>query len=183
MKVILIFIFLIGLSQGAFSEENEVLNAIKEAERQGEELYRYSESHPPSSLKELKLDKPIYKAFKKAQCRGYDYKYWIVPSLDGAEYIYGISQPKNGGVVIGRHLRMKISESMSKESLEPSTKTCLEIQEMKDKQNLLWATHLLSFTPSVFHIYESLNHQAELYISTEVALWGISAGKVALIKK
>lgn len=183
MRVIWIFIVLFGLSQGAIGEENQILNAIREAERQGLELFQYSESHPPSNLKELQLEKPIYKAFKNAQCSGYEYKYWIVPSSDGAEYIYGISQPKNGGVVIGRHLRMKVSEGMKKESLEPSTKTCLEIHEMKDQQNILWATHLLSFTPSVFHIYESLNHKAELYISTEVALWGISEGKVALIKK
>ena len=182
MKKVLLSFLLFSAVVSA-EEKNEILEALNQAKLYGSELHAHSIKNEPVTLKDLKLDKKLYKALQRAQCRGYKYKYWSVNHSDGTSAIYGISQPKKGGVVIGRHLKLPLTEVSSKDDIEPSTNTCLEISEMKDHKNILFTTHILSFTPNLFHVYESINNNANIFVSTEVALWGVESGDVRLVKK
>lgn len=163
-------------------EENQILVALNEAKLKGSELYSYSSKNDPKTLKQLNLPKKAYKASKMLQCRGYKYKYYEVTHSDGSAAFYGIAQPKKEGVVIGRHIAIPINENVASEEVIASTKSCLEIHGAPEHQNILFTTHLLSFTPNLFHIYQSINYDTTIYVGTEVAKWKVNKGEISVLK-
>ena len=163
-------------------EDSQVLVALNEAKLKGSELYSYSSQNESKTLKQLNLPKKIYKASKKLQCRGYKYKYFEVNHSDGSAAFYGIAQPKTGGVVIGRHITIPKNENLMKETISTSTKSCLEIREASEHQNILFTTHFLSLTPNLFHIYQSINNDTTIYVGTKFANWKVNKGEVSVLK-
>lgn len=163
-------------------EENQILTALNEAKLKGKELYSYSIEVEPKKLKDFELPKRVSKAAKKLQCKGHKYKYYQVSHSDGSSAIYGISQPKKEGVVIGRHITIPTTDTPSADSVVSSTKSCLEIHGAPDYENILFTTHLLSFTPNLFHVYQSINYDTTIYVVTEVARWKVQKGEIGILK-
>ena len=171
------------MSSFVFAEEkNEIMVALNSAKSKAKELYEYEQVNKPIALKELGLTRPVSKAVKKLQCRGHKYKYYNIKHSDGSVAIYGISQPKDGGVVIGRHITIPLNPEASSKTITASTKSCLEIKEAKEHQNILFTTHLLSFTPNMFHVYQSINYKTTIYVGTDVAKWKVNNGEIGILK-
>ena len=170
------------LVPNTYSEENQILVALNEAKLKGKELHAYSKENESKTLKQLELPKKITKAAKKLQCDAYEYKYYELSHSDGSSAIYGVAQPSEEGVVIGRHITIPKDENLKPDALIASTKSCLEIHGAPEYQNILFATHLLSFTPNMFHVYQSINYETTIYVGTEIAKWKVDKGEISVLQ-
>ena len=85
------------------------------------------------------------------------------------------------GVQFGRHFRFRFRQGTNDLiDISPSTKSCLLVPATG--RDIPYATHLLSNTPNEFHVFLSLYHKKEIYISTSAGLWSVKNGLISAIE-
>lgn len=92
--------------------------------------------------------------------------------------IYFIAEPPvSGGIVFGRHY--KISDG----KVIKSTITCFASPEEPQNTLAAFTTHLLSDTPTEFHVFVSLKYKKAVYIVSKIGIWKVERGRITFIEK
>jgi hypothetical protein len=95
---------------------------------------------------------------------------------EGRDVIYFLAEgPLKSDIVIGRHFRI------SGDAVEPSSKSCLSLGTPKPNMAALFVTHLLSPTPTEFHVYLTLRHKVGLFVRTSAGTWLVDNGTIKLM--
>jgi hypothetical protein len=106
----------------------------------------------------------------------FNYRAVVLPGGD-PQRVYFLADPnKTGNLVFGRHYRV---EGMT---VVPSTKACLEFPVNKNAAAAI-TTHLLSDTPTEFHVYLSLTTNLPIYVMTRSGSWAVEAGRIRTLEK
>jgi len=78
-------------------------------------------------------------------------------------------------IVFGKHYKVSSDGIASS-----STKTCFSIPIPKNSGAAV-VTHLLSDTPSEFHVFLSLKYKTIIYVGTQKGAWKVDQGKITFI--
>jgi hypothetical protein len=80
--------------------------------------------------------------------------------------------------VVGRHFRIAGSD------VQPSSRSCLVINlgTPQHRPVAVVVTHLLSATPTLFHVYLSLKHKIGIDVSTSAGNWAVEHGSITLLQ-
>lgn len=107
---------------------------------------------------------------------GFPYSAVSVPENNGAKYFIG-QDPKNR-LVFGRHFRVSGSQ------VKASTKSCFVAPNPPAGAKVAGAftTHLLSDTPSEFHVFLSLVHGQPIFVGTQSGRFVIENGKISVMR-
>lgn len=145
--------------------------AVKKAEIEGRALFEaFTHSSYPDS-KSIEVAKKRITDF----C---DFKY--VPlevKLEDKSVIFFIAESENQSeIIFGRHYRVEES------TVTPSTITCYASGENLPGTEAALITHLLSPTPSEFHVFLSLEHKMPIIVATKSGNWVIDDGKVVVFQ-
>ena len=97
------------------------------------------------------------------------------------ENIYILSiPPSSEGIQFGRHLKFRFREGSNNIiDVAPSTKTCIVVPT--GDGGMPYITHLMSETPSEYHVFLSLYHKVNIYVGTSSGTWKVEAGKVSKV--
>jgi hypothetical protein len=103
----------------------------------------------------------------------FPYKAYVVRSD-----IYFIGEsPLAGGIVFGRHFKI------SNGSVVKSTKTCYVTPPPPSNALAAFITHLLSETPTEFHVFLSLLHGNPIFVGINKEVWKVENGVITYTKK
>lgn len=167
-------IVLIALSCPAWPLDvpKELDSVAKTAENEGAALYFATQNPAPKEDSDIDMAKSRISDF----C---NFKYKAVPvMLQGKMAIFFLAQPPDsGGIVFGRHY--KVSGS----NVTASTKSCFNIPPAPPGAVGSYITHLLSSTPSEFHVYLSLKHKNPVFVETSAGNWVVEDGKIQFVKE
>jgi hypothetical protein len=154
----------------------EYVEAVHSAEVAGLALYE-------AELKELKGsaedDKAVAEA--KSQISTFcDFPYKPVRVTENEQevlYLLGQTQHDNE-MVVGRHFRIAGAD------VQPSTRSCLTLSlgTPQHRPVAVVVTHLLSATPTLFHVYLSLKHKIGIDVGTSAGNWSVEHGSIALLQ-
>lgn len=67
-------------------------------------------------------------------------------------------------------------------TVTPSTKSCF-VQPASPRAVAAVVTHLLSETPTEFHVFLSLAQDKPIYVMTSLGVWAVEKGKIRLVKQ
>ena len=116
-------------------------------------------------------------ALKSAQCDGLKYQYYAVGDT---LYVIGSSRQ---GVTIGRHFKFKLAEdSADISSMQASTNGCLVLQSGPSAEALV-VTHVLSDTPTEFHVLASIVSGKTIFVGTKNAIWKVSGPIIDFVQE
>ena len=141
--------------------------AVLSAQADGAALYR------AASAASTVDDKVVSEAKSRVSdfCE-FAYKPVVVRPGDGSR-VYFIAQPQTAGSsVFGRHYRV------DEKGVTPSTKSCLAYPPAPDGAVASFVTHLLSETPTEFHVYVSLKDKRPVYVGTSAGNWVVDGEKI-----
>jgi hypothetical protein len=152
---------------------------IAEAERLGMELSRAIAENRMLEPESLANFEDLRRAVDASACEDMEYRYYAVPLDQGRQIIYAIaSSSTKKGVVIGRHFRATtVGERADLASLAPSTRSCLVLPLAQNSAGLM-TTHLLSPTPTEFHVLASIVNRIPIFVSARENLWEVENGKI-----
>lgn len=185
-KLLLSFAILLGLSACSTTGVKQPAIAsthwnLEKIESDGRSLYTAMQSSDvtdPLTSRETDL---LQMAADKLLCDGDYQAVRVADEQAQIEHIYLILQPeKSKGVQFGRHVRFDFKLGTNDlEKIEISTKTCLLVPLDESSDEAAFITHLLSETPTDFHVYLSLHHQKVIFVSTSAGLWKIENGHIS----
>ena len=101
----------------------------------------------------------------------FKYRPVVLTGRDPPTVYFLAAAGKKGDLVYGRHYRVEGTRVVA------STKGCLELPVSKDVAAGV-ITHLLSDTPSEFHVYLSLTTTLPIYVMTRSGAWAVEAGRI-----
>lgn len=104
----------------------------------------------------------------------------ILVSKRGEKAIYLLAQPQlSDNLVFGRHYKLVGQKVIV------STKGCVEFGNSPANGTAVGAfiTHLLSPTPTEFHVFLSLKRNTSIFVGTSAGIWSVDKGKVRFIRK
>jgi hypothetical protein len=128
-------------------------------------------------LKTLGNYQELRDALKSAQCDGIKYQYYVV---DDTLYVVGSSRQ---GVTIGRHFKFKLAEnSVDISSMQASTSGCL-VLPIDPSTEALGVTHILSDTPTEFHVLASMASGKTIYVYTKNAIWKVLGPRIDFVQE
>ena len=118
--------------------------------------------------------KPTIEAARSLISDFCDFKYRpIVVQESASQLVYFVAE-KNNDIVMGRHYRVEGAR------VTPSTNSCFAAKEQPGAVGF-FITHLLSKTPTEFHVYESLLHGMTIYVITSKEMkWKVDEGTISL---
>jgi hypothetical protein len=185
------------LSSAAFGQRSEIpkelVPDVQRAERVGASLFRAFQEPESSVLSpNLAKAKALADIVQLDRCN-VPYRLVAIPQGDIASssiYVFALGVPPlTTGVMGGRHYRIEVDPSGDNiMSVTPSTKTCLLISADPKalpagaKAAAAYMTHLLSLSPTEFHVFLSLLHQKTIYVGTQVGVWAVEGGKISFVK-
>lgn len=121
--------------------------------------------------------KELRAALKSAQCDGLKYQYYAV---DDNLYVVGSSRQ---GVTIGRHFKFKLADDLvDMSSMQASTNGCLVLRSDPSAEALV-VTHILSDTPTEFHVLASIVSGTAIYVGTKNAIWKVSGPSIDFVQE
>lgn len=121
--------------------------------------------------------KELRDALKSAECDGLKYQYY---ALDDTLYVVGSS---GQGVTIGRHFKFKLGEnSVDLSTMQASSNGCLILQSDPSTEALV-VTHILSDTPTEFHVLASIVSGKTIYVGTKDAIWKVSGASIDFVRE
>ena len=169
----LIFVVAIALVSFNSLAETEVAN-FAEVGFQLSVLVSEKDRFKPKTLDNYEV---LRDALKSAQCDGLKYQYY---AFDDTLYVVGSSRQ---GVTIGRHFKFKIAEnSVDMSSMQASTNGCLVLQSDPSAEALV-VTHILSDTPTEFHVLASIVSGKTIYVGTKNAIWKVSGPSIEFVQE
>jgi hypothetical protein len=148
----------------------ELSDAVHHAEVEGLALYEAYQSGPAASDEEVT-------AARRRLTELCDFSYVPVKVKEGdRDAIYFLAEgPLKSDIVIGRHFRV------SGDTVQLSSKSCLSLGTPKPNMAALFVTHLLSPTPTEFHVYLTLQHKVGLFVRTSTGMWLVESGTIKLM--
>lgn len=150
---------------------SEYSTAVAAAEAAGRELDAAVRSPAPSDASEV--------AAARRKITGFcDSNYTSVTVRHGTKSsIYFIRRSDQAGeLVIGRHYRVTGDE------VAPSSTGCLVMPAPPSNAVGFAVTHLLSPTPTEFHVFLSLQQDRPLLVMTQAAAWSVDHGSIRYVK-
>ncbi len=158
-------------------------NAIMDAENLGRTLYNNLTSEDGSSPYTSREADVVKMVGEEGVASDGHYKaVSIFNEQDGVENLFLVLFPDSEGVQFGRHFRFQFRAGTNDLiDVSPSTKTCLLVPVTGD--SVPFSTHLLSDVPNEFHVFLSLYHNKQIYVSTRKGLWSVNGGKISHIEK
>jgi hypothetical protein len=150
----------------------EYVEAVHSAEVAGLALYEA----------ELKGSAEDDKAVAEAKSRistFYDFSYKPVRVTEnGQEVLYLLAQAQHDNeMVVGRHFRIAGAD------VQPSSRSCLTPSlGTPQHRPVAVVTHLLSATPTLFHVYLSLKHKIGIDVGTSAGNWSVEHGSITLLQ-
>jgi hypothetical protein len=170
LYALLVFGCSLALSGRAAEIPPEYTDAVHKAEAEGLSLYQAYEKGPGQSTDEVA-------AAKSRLTELCDFSYVPVKLKEGDhDVIFFLAEgPQKTDIVIGRHFRVAGT------TVEPSSKSCLSLGTPKPNMAALFVTHLLSATPTLFHVYLTLRHKAGLFVRTNAGTWLVDNGTIKLM--
>jgi hypothetical protein len=151
----------------------EYTAAIHDAEAEGLALYQA----------ELKGSAENDKAVAEAKSRIStlcDFPYVPVRVTEnGQEVLFLLAQAYGGNdMIVGRHFRIAGTD------VQPSTRSCLmlNIGTPQHRPVAVVVTHLLSPTPTLFHVYLSLKYKIGIDVGTSTGNWAVEHGSISLLQ-
>jgi len=148
---------------------------VKRAEQLGR-LMLDAEATPRSSDSEELVSRARGKVSSLCQ---FEYKP-IVATFDSHRFVFFIAQPpKPDYMVFGRHF------AVDGDNIVASTNTCIAVPPTPPDKPAVAAyiTHVLSETPTEFHVYLSLKHHKPVYVGTSAGNWLVDGDKVSFLGK
>jgi hypothetical protein len=151
----------------------EYAEAVRKAEADGLALYEA----------ELKGSSGDDKALAEAKSRistFCDFPYKSVRVTEnGQEVLYLLGQTQHDNeMVVGRHFRIAGAD------VQPSTRSCLTLNlgTPQHRPVAVVVTHLLSATPTLFHVYLSLKDKIGIDVGTSAGNWAVEHGSITLLQ-
>jgi hypothetical protein len=150
----------------------EYVEAIRSAEAEGLALYEADIKGAAVNDKDVAEAKSRISTF----C---DYSYLPVRVTEnGQGVLFLLAQPRGDNeMVVGRHFRIAGAD------VQPSTRSCLTVGLGTPARRpvAVVVTHLLSATPSAFHVYLSLKYKIGLDVGTSVGNWAVEHGSITFL--
>lgn len=168
--IVLAFVVLASVGGARASELSAAESAaVSDAETQGQALYVAAAKTDTAGGN----DELVQSA--RARINDFcDFKYRAVVI---GPAVYFLGQPAaTGDIVFGRHYKV-VGETVT-----PSTKSCLS-QSLPPNVVAPFVTHLLSDTPTEFHVYLSLQQNKPLFVNTRLGVWRVEEGKIRLAQR
>ena len=171
MRKIFIAIILFNLFFASFAFSLDIpldlTNEINDAMDSGKLLFDIYSKGPAQQSKEIDEAKNKIQDF----C-DFEYKPYIVKAT-GGDIVYFIAEtPQEGAIVFGKHFKIV------KNQVVTSTTSCFATQPPPENVVGAFVTHLLSETPTEFHVFLSLKHQQPMYVGTSRGNWKVENGKI-----
>ena len=169
LLIVQCFLFSSASAQQLKPIPDSYLTRVANAEKLGQLLYEnYGKEIESSELKALAA---IAKKHPLDRC-GVSYKFvpFTKKSPEGEKsYVYAIGLvPKTKGVMFGKHFRLEFDKANKKITKAiPSTKSCFTLPPPpieKGESVFLAVSHLLSETPTEFHVFISLLEKKPVYV-------------------
>jgi len=151
----------------------EYLEVVRKAEAEGLALY---EAELKGSAEE---DKAVAEA--KGRISTFcDFPYLPVRLTEnGQDVLFLLAQAHHDtDMVVGRHFRIADTD------VQPSTRSCLVLSlgTPQHRPVAVVVTHLLSATPTLFHVYLSLKHKIGIDVGTSAGNWAVERGSVTFLQ-
>lgn len=108
----------------------------------------------------------------------------IIPSGDGALYVYLMSATKNPGVIVyGRHYRFRIEDNQVSETIA-FTNSCLGIPIAENAAGS-FITHIKTPYPQEHHVFASLSHGLPIFVGTSNndKVWAVEGSAIREVEK
>ncbi len=162
----------LGAPARAADPPQEYVEVIRSAEAEGLALYEADLKGAAANDKDLAEAKSRISAF----CA---YPYLPVRVTEnGQDVLFLLAQPRSDNeMVVGRHFRIAGAD------VQPSTRSCLTVGLGTPARRpvALVLTHLLSATPTAFHVYLSLKYKIGLDVGTSVGNWAVERGSITFL--
>jgi hypothetical protein len=151
----------------------EYAEAVRKAETEGLALYE-------AELKGSALEDQAIAEARGRISTFCDFTYIPVRVTEnGDDVLFLLGQPRqNTDMVVGRHFRITGTD------VQPSTRSCLALSmgTPQHRPVAIVVTHLLSATPTSFHVYLSLKHNIGLDVGTSVGNWAVERGSITFLQ-
>ena len=173
--LVLAILMLVSASGARASELTEEQSAaVSGAETQGRALYAAAAKTDTAAAG---TDEIVKKARSRISdfC---DFKYRaVVVGTSDSPIVYFLAQPARASdIILGRHYKV-VGETVT-----PSTKSCFALPLPPNAVSPV-VTHLLSDTPTEFHVFLSLDQNKPIFVGTRLGVWGVENGKIRLLQR
>ena len=169
----------------AISQANVENDALRQAEKDGAKLFEAYQrgAEPPEDVA------TVARASVHDFCP-FTYRiFWV--DNDAIASVYLIAETKDAEFVWGRHYRIDIDKAGKEvKALTPSTVSCAAMAEPPpgaappgSKLAGTGITHLLSKTPTEFHVLISKKTGRPVFVGTSVGIWKVENGKITLMQR
>ena len=188
-KSYIVLFSLLTLFGCASSPKTSVINGenIEQATIHGFEIYK-SFTAFDKTIELTQLETQTANALSQYSCEGVQYiTFSILRESDGFQSIYHIANtPIPKGVQFGRHIRVDYKLNTDDLiNLSKSTNGCILIptEEIPEGSKVagVFITHLLSETPSEFHVFLSYLHDKEVFVGTSSGTWKVYKNSIELM--
>jgi hypothetical protein len=171
--VLLVIGSTLALQVRAAGIPQEYVEAVRKAEADGLALYE-------TEQKGLAFDDKAVADAKGQVATFCDFPYKPVRVTEnGQEVLYLLGQAQQDNeMVVGRHFRIAGAD------VQPSTRSCLTLSlgTPQHRPVAVVVTHLLSATPTLFHVYLSLKHQIGIDVGTSAGNWAVQHGSITFLQ-
>jgi hypothetical protein len=151
----------------------EYVDAVRQAEAQGLALYEAEQKGSP-------VDDNTVAETKGQISTLCDYPYKAVRVAEnGQEVIYFLGQAQHDNeMAVGRHFRVFGGD------VQPSSCSCLTLSLGTPQRRpvAVLVTHLLSATPTLFHVYLSLKYKIGIDVGTSAGNWAVEHGTITFLQ-
>ena len=157
-------------SVGAATEMQPAYQSeVQLAERLGAALFNAERVRAPNEQSEVS-------AVRKLLPNLCQFQYKPVPVvIDGKSYVYFIAQGSRAtDIVIGRHFRVDGTNVVA------SSTVCSNMGTPPVNTKLATIVHVMSPTPTDFHVYLSLRQPVPIMVVTNGGTWLVDKGKIVL---
>jgi len=170
-KMLFLFVaFSLLFSNSAFAQDlpKKLMSEIGKAMTDGAALYKaYLEG--PVTGKNIEKEKNKIDDFCAFKYNAY--------LANGSVYFIA-EHPTSGGIVFGKHFKI------TGNNITKSTITCFASPEQPPENAVAsYTTHLLSNTPTEFHVFASLQHKKPIYVVTKIGIWKVEGEKILFAEK
>jgi hypothetical protein len=103
----------------------------------------------------------------------------VVVTREGNQDVYFIGDTGNtGDVTFGRHFKVVGN------SVTTSTKSCFVIpgSPSEAKASGVWTTHLLSDSPTEFHVFLALKYKTTVFVNTATGAWSVDGAHIQKLR-
>lgn len=190
LKSYIVLFFLLTVLGCASSDKTSVLiNDVntEQAATYGLEIYKNFIAYDKTT--ELtQLETQTANALSQYSCDGVQYiTFSVVRESDGFKSIYHIANtPIEKGVQFGRHIRVDYKLNTDDLiNLSKSTNGCILIstEDVPEGSEVagVFITHVLSETPSEFHVFLSYLHNKTIFVGTSSGTWKVNENSIELM--